>query len=84
MRGRTRHQFCGPSPKSTDSVPGHVRRRLHLVDSTRIQVLHLRDGTTLVGRITAVDERGIGATVLAYAFLSTPDKAPMLPPRRSA
>lgn len=43
-------------PNAADAQLPTVRERLRVVDSTRVQVLTTRDGSRLVGRITAMDD----------------------------
>jgi hypothetical protein len=57
------------SPLSAQS-PGDVRSQLKVADSAHIQIVTLRDGSTLVGRITAVNtdtvtfQSGVGMLAL--------------------
>ena len=61
---------CGPL-SAQERAPG--RERLRIVDSTKIQVITLRDGSSLVGRIVAVGadsvdfQTGIGRVPLAIS-----------------
>ena len=64
-------------------VPAHVRDRLRVPDSARVQVIALRDGTRLVGRIAAVGadtvrfvsataESSVAVARRSYAASATP------------
>ena len=68
--------------QTRDSVPEAVRSRVRVVDSTRIQSVHLRDGTALIGRIVAVGidtirfRSSIGETGIAVRSITRIDEAP--------
>ena len=75
--------LAGPAhAQSQDSVPTAVRSRLRVVDSTRIQSIHLRDGTALIGRIVAAHadtvrfRSSIGESDLAVRSIARIDEAP--------